>query len=277
MDVVHSALEVSRFGYSGYGFGSYVAKNPGNTVAAIMEYWCEKTRRARDFEDKIGAAGFRVKYEDLVFNPEDTIKDIVQFLGLDPVPDHVSKVFSTSHQGGPGDSNIVFTRRIERDGVGKGDTIPFGAIPSKSLEKANALLTSIGYPVIEESRSRGASLHAPVESADDGGANDATNVALSSPSGLLNDLCKILNRGDKTCGAIKFVFDDQNVGIWQIALENGSATVREGDNDANCEVHMPLSSLAAIVAGNANPMKLFHAGSLRIFGDADFARRAFAV
>jgi hypothetical protein len=43
MDVVASGIEAGRWGVGGYGFTPYVARYPGNNVAAIAEGWLATT------------------------------------------------------------------------------------------------------------------------------------------------------------------------------------------------------------------------------------------
>lgn len=274
MDVVHSGLEVSRFGYSGYGFSSFVSRRPDNIVAAIMDYWCDKAAKTLAFEEREPAAVHRVRYEDLVFNPDQVVPGLLQFLDLSPDPNLVERIFTLPHQGGPGDSNIVFTRRIEQGGVGKGQAIPLRQIPSEQLLRANGLLARLGYAVIGENWDSAPSPYLPVQAVSAGSA--APVDAEVDPGQVLGQLCGLIGASCEQ-GAIRFVFDDRADETWRVVVDQGKASVQRGDAAADCEVRLALPTLAAIGLGQANPMKLLHAGSLRISGNGDLARRMFQV
>ncbi|TDR45083.1 SCP-2 sterol transfer family protein [Tahibacter aquaticus] len=273
MDVVHSGMEVSRFGYSGYGFSSFVSKRPDNVVAAIMDYWCDKTAKALAFEERESGSVHRVQYEDLVFYPDQVVPALLQFLGMSPDPGLVERIFAISHQGGPGDSNIVFTRRIEQGGVGKGKAIPLRQIPAEQLQRANVLLARLGYAPIGPDWDSAPSPYLPAVPLAGGSAAVQDDM---DPGQMLTLLCGLIGKSSQD-GAIRFVFDDRADEVWRIVLENGAAAVVRGDAAADCEVRLPLPLLVAIGQGQANPMKLLNAGKIHISGNGDLARRMFQV
>jgi hypothetical protein len=273
MDVVHSGLEVSRFGYSGYGFSGFVSKRPDNIVAALMDYWCDKAAKAVAFEERESGSVYRVLYEDLVFHPDQVIPALLEFLGMSPDPGLAERIFAIPHQGGPGDSNIVFTRRIEQGGVGKGQAIPLRQIPAEQRQRANVLLARLGYATIDNDWDSAPSPYLPAQAS---ASTDAANDGAADPGQVLHQLCGLIGSSCEQ-GAIRFVFDDRADEIWRIVLDNGKASVVRGDDTADCEVRLALPMLAAIGLGQANPMKLMNSGNLRISGNGDLARRMFQV
>lgn len=272
MDVVHSGLEVSKYGFAGYGFGSFVSRRPDNTVAALMDYWCDKVAKALKFEANQGPVTHRLRYEDLVLDPEPVIAELLQFLDLEADPELTSRIFAMSHQGGPGDSNIVFTREIERTGLGKGSTIPFRQIPDDQRERANGLLAKLGYPVIDEHWDRAPSPYSTLEPVSP--ARHPVDEA--GPVSVLARLCQNMGTVHES-GTIRLVFDDGVHGVWRLVLADGAAHAVAGDSEADCEVQLTFPALIALSEGRANPMKLIHAGELRIVGDGDLVRRTFKI
>jgi hypothetical protein len=60
----------AQWGLSGYGFDSYAAASPGNSVAALARYWVGYTSAIVAAEERLGPACIRLRYEDLVADPE---------------------------------------------------------------------------------------------------------------------------------------------------------------------------------------------------------------
>jgi len=276
MDMVQSGLEVSRHSFSGYGFTGFVLKRLDNTVAAIMDYWCDKAQKMLAFEELGRANVHRLRYEDLVFNPTQVVPKLLEFLGVEPDPGLIDRIFSVPHQGGPGDSNIVFTRRIEQGSVGKGSTISRRQIPSEQLTRANGLLERLGYPIITDDWDSEPSPY--VQSGRSGTVDAAQDQMTACPEEALTKLCALMG-SLRERGTIKFVLDEGEGEAWQIVLNDGTAEVVRSHADAvaDCEIRLALPLLHAVGQGLANPMKLLRSGELRISGNGDLARRAFQV
>jgi hypothetical protein len=60
-----------------------------------------------------------VKYEDLVFKTESTLKDILTFLGEQYSPSMIDRAFKTVSPAGIGDPKIRSTRRVHANSVGR--------------------------------------------------------------------------------------------------------------------------------------------------------------
>lgn len=128
----------------------FVARNPGNSVAAVAEYWADCVRRASDFEARYPGRTARVRYEDLVENPEDTIAGVLSFLGLAPAPGIVEACFRTSHDRGPSDPKIWGTRQVQRDSVGTGVLVPAARLAGPVRAGMNDMLAVLGYRTVDE-------------------------------------------------------------------------------------------------------------------------------
>src|SRR6185437_13760057 len=86
MDMIASGVEACPWGLSQYGFEPYVAHAPGNSVLALARYWSDHISAILAVEDKFPGRCHRVRYEDLVADPETVASGIFQFLGLPPAP-----------------------------------------------------------------------------------------------------------------------------------------------------------------------------------------------
>ncbi|MGH3165664.1 MAG: sulfotransferase family protein [Trebonia sp.] len=146
MDIIGSGIEASPWGLSGYGFEGYAAGNPGNSVAALARYWVDYTAEIVAAEDRLGRSCLRLRYEDLVAEPEAEAKRLFGFLGVPEVPGITETLFSRQRQRtGPGDHKIWQTTRIGGDSVGRGWDVPARLIPPPLLTDINGLAGRIGY------------------------------------------------------------------------------------------------------------------------------------
>jgi hypothetical protein len=156
MDVVHSAIEASPWGLTGYGFEEF-AGGGGNSVAALTAYWIEHTRRILEFERAHPDRCVRLHYEHLVQDPERTVAQVFSAIGVPPVPGITGRCFGTTAPvTGPGDHKVTATRRITADSVGRGIRVPVGAIPPPQLMVVNHLLTELDYTPVDEAWLRSA-------------------------------------------------------------------------------------------------------------------------
>src|ERR1700759_3064019 len=86
LDVIDSVLEACPFGLRGYGLEQFAAAHVGNSVAAVADYWGTHTRSIIDFEKQHPDQCVRVRYEDLVADPDAESTRIFTFLGEEPAP-----------------------------------------------------------------------------------------------------------------------------------------------------------------------------------------------
>jgi hypothetical protein len=150
MDVIDSMIEACPFGLSGYGLDPFVAVHPGNSVAAVADYWVCHTRTMTEFEAESPSSCLRVRYEDLVTAPEEEAKRIFEFLGEEPVASIATAAFAEAEQFGPADHKIWDTSGVHDDSLGRGAQIPVGVIPPPVIEIMNELLTQLGFRTVGE-------------------------------------------------------------------------------------------------------------------------------
>jgi len=147
MDVVHSLIEMFRFGYPGR-YGQLVARSPENVVDAMVDSWIEATERLLDFEAREGRRCLRVTYEDLVATPAPVAARIFAFLDLRFTPSMLEATFTAPHDRGPGDLKVQFSSRIVTNRVGKGAQIPRRNFSESRFRQINVLHQTLGYAPI---------------------------------------------------------------------------------------------------------------------------------
>lgn len=146
MDMIASGIEACPWGLNGYGFDPYITGTPGNAVLALARYWVDNTAAVLAAERRFPASCLRVRYEDLVADPEDTAARLFQFLEVPPEPGISARCLLAGRERfGPADYKIWHTAQITRDSVGRGWTIPAGMIPEAIAAQVNQLTGELGY------------------------------------------------------------------------------------------------------------------------------------
>src|ERR1700691_5323493 len=86
MDVIASGIEACPWGLNGYGFDPYIAGTPGNVVFALARFWADSASETLAAEERFAASSHRVRYEDLVADPETVAGGIFEFIGVPQQP-----------------------------------------------------------------------------------------------------------------------------------------------------------------------------------------------
>jgi hypothetical protein len=173
MDVIDSVHEACPWGLTGYGLDPFGVAHPGNSVAAVADYWATHTQMIRTFEEENPEVCLRLRYEDLVADPQAQADRLFEFLDEEPVPGLASMLLDQElEQFGPSDHKIWETGNIHDNSVGRGHRIPASAIPPQILDMVNRLLAELDYEQVGPGwgRSGGAVIAnghaAPVDGAD---------------------------------------------------------------------------------------------------------------
>lgn len=144
LDVAASCLDLSRYGYM-RELAPYVMASPTNTVAAMLRSWAEKTEKILDFERRWPERCHRLRYEDLVRQPAETLAGVLDFLDLEACPQLHHVALRQPHHPGGGDPKIWQTREVREDRIGGGSQLPVGLIPSSLAAQVGPLLEQLGY------------------------------------------------------------------------------------------------------------------------------------
>jgi protein-tyrosine sulfotransferase len=150
MDVIASGVEACPWGLTGYGFDPYISATPGNAVMALANFWADNVRATLAVEERFPDKCFRVRYEDLVDNPEATAAALFEFLGVTAAPGISERCFSAERERfGPADYKIWYTSKISGDSVGRGWSVPIGMVAPPLLTVINELVGKLGYLAID--------------------------------------------------------------------------------------------------------------------------------
>jgi len=162
LDFVHSALEVSKFGFEGFYFEEFILKTPKNLVNGLVNFWNTQTEKRIKLVKNQRHSIHQIKYEDIVKNPSDTLKPLFHFLGLAYSDKLLENIFS-KFRPGKGDIKVQSSGSI-LDMTGKGRDVPLKYIEKETFKKMNAILKQIGYPEIDSNYNySGDGISKPVE------------------------------------------------------------------------------------------------------------------
>ena len=151
MDVIASGIEACPWGLSGFGFDAYAAGSPGNAVKALAQFWADNATQILAAEEQLGDRAYRIRYEDLVAEPEGVSDGIFRFLGARPAPGISAACFAPERERlGPGDYKIWHTTRISADSVGRGWTVPAEMMGPALMTMVNELAAKLGYAQIDK-------------------------------------------------------------------------------------------------------------------------------
>jgi putative sterol carrier protein len=70
-----------------------------------------------------------------------------------------------------------------------------------------------------------------------------------------------------------YAFDIDGAGAWTVRVENGSVTVDEGAQDADCTISASEDTFRQIVNGDQNPTSAYMTGKLKVKGDIGAAMK----
>jgi hypothetical protein len=188
-DVIASGMEACPWGLNGYGFDGYIASTPGNAVLAMARFWADNTALTMAAEEKYPDRCVRVRYEDLVTDPEATAERVFQFLGAAAAPGISQACFSEERERfGPGDHKIWYTGEVSPQSVGRGWSIPTALIGPQLLATMRELTDKLGYVPMDDdwgTSARPADLRLPPADPDAEPAGpDADSVAPDTAAGL---------------------------------------------------------------------------------------------
>ena len=154
MDVIASGLEACRWGFRYYGFDEYIQRSTDNFVDALARYWTERTTAILSFEGSGRAATYRMRYEDLVGEPEVALAGLLEFLGVEQagpvIRRMIADAFAADHGPGWGDHKMAMTTSIGSGSVGRGRAVPAMLIRPRRRSEMNEMLGALGYAQVTD-------------------------------------------------------------------------------------------------------------------------------
>lgn len=255
MDMIASGIEMSRWGYEGYGFARFVPST--NFPAGLASYWCHVTGRMLDLERTEPRRCLRVHYENLVVNTTPVLRDILSFLQLGWEDGIVERGLSEDHQSGLGDSKIDFTQKPHSASIGRGICVPAKSIPQELRKQMNEQLSALGYPLVEEDWNDQPSPLGSLRRGWDTPSPAAIEALLSknisgAPAGKVRRLVVIVEEHE---GAWVVDFDQKTVQWEKAACSDDVAVIARAD------------VYHSIALGTVNPGLLLISNEIRVRGD----------
>ncbi|MGH9296188.1 MAG: sulfotransferase family protein, partial [Acidimicrobiales bacterium] len=163
MDMVLSGLEASPWGLSEYGFPAVAQRSPTDGVVALAAYWSDRTARMLAFERQQPERCLRLRYEDLVADPERSLAGLWAHLGVVAPPAGAAVAELAGHLqsadagSGPADHTIWYTAGVHAEAVGRGARVPPDHVVGPLRVHVNELLEALGYPLVDDTWGSGAS------------------------------------------------------------------------------------------------------------------------
>jgi protein-tyrosine sulfotransferase len=262
MDAVASGIEASPWGFQAYGYAPFVQAWPGNFVAALVNYWLSHVEPALAWETEHPAHCHRVRYEDLVTEPEATLTGIFRFLGVAEDMRVLDRVFDRARMAnGPGDYKIAHTSEIHARSVGRGKRVPVAMIPAPLLEAMNVKLEALGYEAV------GQAWNAQPRPVFHGWG---TRLQV-----IMDELDVASSRNGRT-GSFALVAEDYHELRWVIDPESGE--VRRGDGEVESVIIGTAEDLVRMISGEVNLGVLLRSGRIRhVTGDEEHAPRELLI
>jgi hypothetical protein len=220
MDTVASGIEASPWGFRGYGYAPYVQASPDNSVAALASYWLDHVDRALRWEREHPQSCYRVRYEDLVLRPEDTVGAILRFLGVDERLSVLTDAFNRQALRGPGDYKVEHTDSVHAASIGHGKRVPITMLPPRLLEAINEKLAALGYEPLDKGWNA-------AERLVDGGGQGLWARRLAE---LISEVR--IPAEDSEVGSFALVAEDHRALRWVVEPHDGSVAQGDGDVEA---------------------------------------------
>ncbi|UOA09642.1 sulfotransferase [Methylobacter sp. S3L5C] len=266
MDVVNSSLNMSKFRFLPEHM-PYVHRNPENIIAAMTENWLEKTGRLLEFEAAHPERCYRVKYESVVTQFEETLEPLFEFLGVGWEAGLSERVFSVAHDAGEGDGKATLSSKIRQDSVGRGKEVPRSGIPNKFLPALDDLLSKLGYLTIDAYYSQNnlpvASSKKKCETSKFSEISEIFDVRFMNAVKRNRHLYPTLQ------GIWKVIVTGVPNGVWTIDLSGQEGVIKSGDSKADFSLSLSAALLIDIMNGKRSSVEAINQGVIEITGVND--------
>lgn len=249
MDTIASGIEASPWGFQAYGYAPYVQTSPGNTVVALARYWLDHVNLALAWEKQHPESCIRLRYEDLVSSPDETMAQVQHFLGVREDLSVLTSAFDREAPRGPGDYKVEHTRAVHAQSVGHGKRVPIDMIPPALLGPINESLTNLGYPPLDRSwNTAERTLSITGETIWTSQLRDLMSAAKPPAAG-------------STERVFALVSEDHQALRWIIDCEAGTLT--QGDGDVDAVLTGTSEDLVLMLTSQENLGSLLRAGRIR--------------
>jgi hypothetical protein len=258
-DTAVSLVEASPWGYGAFGVEPYVRLYPMNIALALCLYWADRVQVIRAAEEAHPDRCLRVRYEDLVRSPRETVDGLCTFLEI-PWSDScldAERVFRRRSSRGPGDLKIRYTKSIHQESVGRGWTLPVEVVPPDIRARVNGFAAELGYPPLEADIRESLALRGH----DLGRTNGATPVDELFARAAERLAAGVPADGNGKGRTFKVVLADDPR---PYLLDLATGRVDRSDETAACTVLTNSETLLGIASGATNPATAVRQSTLRL-------------
>jgi hypothetical protein len=257
MDTVASGLDASPWGFNAFGYGPYVQASPGNTVAALAQYWLTHVTTALAWEETHRDRCHRVRYEDLVLNPEGTVREIEKFLGVTEDIAVIARALKRPLARGPGDYKVTHTNSVHAASIGHGKRVPVAMLPPPLRDALNEKLEALGYPALTPAWN---AEERPVDQSGEG-------IWAERLTAFMQDVR--LNGTDHEGGSFALLAEDHRALRWVVDFDAGRVT--QGDGNVDHVITGTAEALVLMLHGEENLGALVRTGRIRHLTAGDAA------
>lgn len=131
----------------------YIKENP-YPVEAFAHSWRDVNLKLSAFCERNPETSKLLRYEDLIERPDETISELMQFLGEVHEPDIVETGLGKAGQIGFGDHKSYQSSGLHKDSVARWKSLPTHQI-GKLAPVLNPLMTKLGYEALDEAEDAG--------------------------------------------------------------------------------------------------------------------------
>lgn len=266
-DVVASALDACRHGFWP-GLAAWAARRPDDLVQAMTEAWLDKNEAIAALEARHPGSSCRIRYEDLVTQPEGVLAAVAATLGVAADREWLARTFAQPrhYRPGHGDDRAAFSTRVESDRRGRGAALPWRALPPGLLQRVTDRLLALGYPALDaatDSYPLGAPAPSPAE--DRAVPPDVATARL-----LEQRLPEAARRFPELAAGLRSRYQveitGQEGGGWLLDFTSGKLRVERGGR-GSCVFAMSAADLRGIAEGELNAHEAWSQGRVRVFGE----------
>jgi Sulfotransferase family len=267
-DTIASLREACGWRFDAFGVLPYVKSEPTvNLVQAFALYWTDHVSRIKSFEENNPDRTLRVRYEDLVTEPEEAVTRILTFLSARTDSAALASALAPESLSAgvmPGDLKVRFSEGIDRSSVGRGWTVPMEMLEPEVRDRVETLSHALGYPPIpnlKDCTTEPASKLLPRTST----APRCVDVVTLLDERATQD-CHRRQNGLADSSLLKLVLVDAPQ-PWLIDLEE--RCVASGDGEANWLALTDSETLMSLVSGRSNPGAALKNSTLQLVSSAD--------
>jgi hypothetical protein len=235
LDVVRSSIEMYGPSPQRQYMGTYHGRSDARLTAAWIDHWCVWTERLLAVEKECAGRAIRVRYEDLVRDPDAALRTILTFVGESWTPGLARRVFAMPHTLGHGDPKVILSHGVVSDRIGRGRVLDVSGVDESILHRMRRLLDALGYD-----RPR------PVPARQDA-RWEVTSVAELFNLHFPRQLARYNQRLQSSDSVLGIRVTGSEPGMWRIHVDSSGAHINAGAGPAACTVVFDAGDLLNVV------------------------------